>query len=163
MSGHRHHFHHLLHKGITVMVKLGCLPSVCSLNLTPSVLTVSPVYYFHHHYITVHTVSLSGACPYGLTNRDLRVLTGLWYKRTPWDLNTLWSCSDTPEMMGMLTGNFLAVVLSMYGPSTFSLYLGISKAHFLYQFTVNAFLTCFTSTSLSDGSDITVSAFLKSI
>ena len=45
-----------------------------------------------------HTVSLSGSLSLGLTNRDLRVLKALWYEGTPWDLNTLWSCSDMSEI-----------------------------------------------------------------
>ena len=56
----------------------------------------------------------------------------------------------------MLTGNFLAVALSLEGSSSFSLFLRISNTHF-YPLAVRVLLTCFT-TSLSDGSDTTISA-----
>ena len=86
----------------SVTVELGCLLSVCSLNITPGVLAVSPMYSFPHPshftlYTTPHCFSF-WVLSLGLTKRDLRVLKGLWYEGTPWDLNTHWSCSDTSEM-----------------------------------------------------------------
>ena len=51
----------------SVMAELGCLPSVCYLNLALSVLTVSLMYSFSHtsHCTPPHTDSLSGACQQG--------------------------------------------------------------------------------------------------
>ena len=46
---------------------------------------------------------------------------------------------------------------------TFSLFLGISNVHFMYPFAVSTLLTCFTSSSLSDGSGTTISTFLRSV
>ena len=63
------------------------------LNLTPSVLAISPMYSFSHPphftlYTTPHCFSFQ-VLSLVLTNRDLRVLKGLWCEGTPWDLNTL--------------------------------------------------------------------------
>ena len=54
-------------------------------------------------------------------------------------------------MLGMLTRNFLAVVLSLEGSSTFFLFLWIWNAHFLYPYWLLELFQC-VSPSLSDGS-----------
>ena len=64
--------------GCSMTAELGCLPSVCSLNLTPSVLVISPIYCFSHPphftlYTSPHCFSLL-VLSLRLTNRDLGML-----------------------------------------------------------------------------------------
>ena len=66
----------------SAMAELRCFPSVCSQNLVPSILAVSPMYSWSHSlhltkYTTPHCFSFLGLS-LGLTNRDLKVLKGLW-------------------------------------------------------------------------------------
>ena len=73
----------------SVTVEFGCMPSICSLNLAPSVLAVSQTQHTPYYIFTSPDCCSFRVLSLGLTNRDLGVLKCLWYKGTLWDLNTL--------------------------------------------------------------------------